>query len=336
MPNLNVFFIHGEWLSSRNTIIQQFTERVKEYTFSGIDNVNVNIVKDYDVKDINNEVISSKINTGPLAAPYDSYNQFLKPLHFFNVSCALKHYEAIRSIAETSNTDDFNIVLEDDVIFDEKIAFLLDNFFENLKESGRLDDVVFLGLPTNISKKDESISFQNTKEVFKHLPFCDSYFMSKETAQKLCKEFIPLKFTANIQLNYVLERSNVQSFLVIPNIFMDGSKYGMSCSSQVPNNSLIFNKDYIETMNFLNKKTVTQEEVQNLLKMFENSPIKKHPDFMHLKAITLSKLGQFETARKIYEETFEIYKANNCIVNKESDFLNNYISLFRNLQTDVF
>jgi GR25 family glycosyltransferase involved in LPS biosynthesis len=293
------------------------------------DKVNIAIIEDFDT--LNADLVKSVLSYE--RKKEDEFNALIQPLNDNNVSACMKHYKALSVIAESSNDDDINMVLEDDVLFDDRICMLLESMFQ--KAIVRNDEIVFMGMPTNKMSGDfdpKNIEFQETNKVCKILPFCDSYIVSKQTASKMVSNFMPITFPTNIQLSYVMKVINAKSYLTVPNIFVDGSKYGSAVSTLTENNTLVFNKDYLTLRNIIGKTSVTQEELTDVINIIQNSSVKNHPDFIHLKAIFLSKLGKNKEAEKTYEDAFNTYVANKCPMSKTSEFLNNYINLYRVLQ----
>lgn len=336
---LNVYFIHAQWLKDRERIISEFQRMTGKYHFKSIKGVKIRVITDYDPADINGEVIARTVSYNPIKdedanipdeAKLSFYNMFLKNLHVFQLSNVLKHYKALEEISKESGENDINLILEDDILYEDKVCMLLERLADELPSDF---DVLFTGLPSNVEHKNRNeFKFQKTKEIFRVLPYCDSYFVSKAGATKLYENYLPIRFINNIQLSYVIEKANVQSTLVLPNIFMDGSKFGMFLSTLNANNQLLFNNDYMQTKMIISKDDHSQQEKDYLTKVLKESPLNAHPDFMALKALYLTKCGSYKDAQEVFESALKIYQANNCILNHESQFLKDYIKLFKHIQ----
>lgn len=340
---LNVFFVHAQWLKDRERTISEFQKLTSKYQFKGIKSIKIRVITDYDPNDINGDIVSKTVSYNPIKDEEDQpeneklsfYNGFLKNLHVFQLSNSLKHYKVLEEISKESSVDDINLVLEDDILYEDKMCMLLDKLISDLPQ---LYDIIFLGLPSNIDpKKRNTVRFQNTNEVFPRvLPYCDSYIVSKETATKLYENYLPIKFVNNVQLSMIMEKTKKTGIIAIPNIFMDGSKFGVFLSLLTPNNLLLFNNEYMRVKAGLsNYEQITKEEKTVLEKLFKDSQLNSHPDFMHLKAQFLSKNGKQKEAETVYETALKIYQMNNCIVNHESQFLKDYIRMYKDMQTDI-
>lgn len=342
---LNVFFIHAQWLKDRERIISEFQKLTSKYQFKGIKSIKIRVITDFDPNDINGDIISKTVSYNPIKDEEDVpppeneklsfYNNFLKNIHVFQLSNTLKHFKVLEEISKESNEDDINLVLEDDIIYEDKVCMMLEKLINDLPSSY---DLMFLGFPSNIdSKKRNLVKFQNVHEVFPRvLPYCDSYIVSKATATKLYENYLPIRFVNNVQLSMVMEKLKLSGLIAIPNIFMDGSKIGAYLSLLTPNNLLLFNGEYMRVKTALSiPNTISKDEKNIIEKIFKESQLNNHPDFMYLKALFFAKEGKQKEAEKLYENALKIYQMNNCIVNHESQFLKDYLRLYRDLQDDI-
>jgi GR25 family glycosyltransferase involved in LPS biosynthesis len=344
VKNLNIFIISASWLKDRQRVITEFQKQIQKYFFKNIKTTTIKVITEYDPNDITGELIQKSVNYTHFkeeddlkddnkSTSFTFYNQFIKNMHLFQLSCVLKHTKAIEHIVNNSGDDDINLILEDDIVYQESMCMMLEKVMESLPSDY---DIAFLGLPTNKAIKDRNeIGYQNTSEIFKVLPYNDSYIISKTAAKKLYDSFLPIKFTYNIQLSYLIDKLALKTVLCLPSIFIDGSKLGMFLSTLTPNNALLFNNDYMQTKNILDNKKdleLTEEETNKLDKTFAESPIKNHPDFLHLRANYLTKQKKYKEAEGVFEEGLKIYSTNSCVVNHESLYLKDYIRLYKNMQ----
>jgi hypothetical protein len=312
MKSLNIYFIHAAWLKDREINIQKFKKIILDYKFKNVSKINIKIIEQYDPNDIVNQDISKLVEYVRLEGPFEKYNQFLKNLHLFQVSNSLKHYKALQLIKENSQDDDINLILEDDILYEDNIALSLDRLIKNIKH-----DILFTGFPTNLHMKDHQ--FQNTKEIFPNgLPYNDSYIVTKEIATKLADNYLPIKFINNIHLTYLLEKISTEPYLSIPNLFINGSMFGTHLSVLTSNNILLFNNEYMNAKTNLDTYDFTKE-----------TPLNNHPEWMYLRALRYVKDKKYDKAIELYKKALEIYKLNNCIINNECQFLKDYTRVFK-------
>lgn len=334
MVNVHIYFIHAKWLQDRQRVITELKKHLNKFKFTGINIQTMQTIEDYDPEVIDSDLVKQHVNYTQLQdsglAPL--YNQCFKNLHVHQLSNALKHAKAIE-LAAKNPAEDINIILEDDLIFEERMCISIEKIVRKLD----IDfDLVFLGLPTNKEVKNKTdVAFQNTNEVFKIIPYCDSYIVSNKAAKMMADKYKPIKFLNNIQLSYMIDSLKLKSQLVVPNIFMDGTKYGTFISSLNGANGLVFNNEYNVAKALVSKDNLIPAEQQNLENVLTNSGLRNHPDFCHLKAIYLVKQEKYQEAKAVFEETYQKYKTANSILNHESSFLKDYIRVFKHLQTDV-
>jgi hypothetical protein len=326
---LNFYFIHAQWLKDREKIITEFSKLVNKYKFKNISNVEIHTITKYDPPEIDGDIISKTVSYSQIPnEPLNFYNQFIKNLHVFQLSNALKHYHALEIISQSQGEDNIHIVLEDDVLYEDKICRHIENLLEELEAEPK--PLVYLGLPSNTENKEAK--FQKTKELFRILPYTDSYIITKSAAKSLYDNYLPIMFVNNIQMSYALDKAEITPVLHVPNLFMDGSKAGIVLSTLTPNNQLMFNNDYMKCRMIIQKESISEEDTQLLEKIFKESPLNSHPDFVYLKALYSVKILQFDKAKEHYEKALEVYQANGCVLNHESQFLKDYTSLFKHIQ----
>lgn len=319
---LNVFIIHANWLKDRQRNIDAFKKILKDFKFQNISNINFKIIEEYDPDAIIKIDIGNFINYSKLE-DNNRFNAFLKNLHLFQLSNSLKHYSALSLIKNNSNDDDINLIIEDDILYEDKICIMLDRLVEKNEK-----DILFLGFPSNI--KDKKTYCQKVYEVFPNgLPYNDSYIVTKSTAEKLANNYLPIKFINNIQLTYLLDKLNIEPYLSIPNLFIDGTKFGNHLSVLNSNNILIFNNEYMTARQSLDDEKISYD-------FYKETPLNDHPEYMNLKGVYLTKIGKYNEAIELYKKILNIYKSNNCIINNESEFLKNYTRIFKFLKYDHY
>ena len=84
---------------------------------------------------------------------------------------------------------------------------------------------------------------------------------------------------------------------------------------------------------FLNKKTpLTDEEHDKIKKLLEKSPIRNNPDFVYLECAYHTHCNNYTQAKKRYEDAYNIFASNACILSNESNFLKDYIRIHKHIQ----
>jgi hypothetical protein len=179
------------------------------------------------------------------------------------------------------------------------------------------------------------IEFQESKKTFGVLPFCDSYLVSHSSCKAMLPHYTPIKFVNNIQIAYVCDKLGLTTLHCLPNMFIDGSKYGMFLSKLSNNNPLIFNADFTSMRSIVSKESLDSNDVSNVDKLLARTPLKNNPDFMHLECMYHTKRKDFAKARQRFEEAFNIYMSNGCVLGNDSIFLRDFIRVHKHLQSDL-
>ena len=166
---LNIFFIHATGLKDREKVISELQKQVQKYHFKNIRSVKIKVITEYDPNEINGEFIQRAVNYSPIkdadelkeenkTLSLSFYNQFLKNMHLFQLSNALKHYKALEYVANSAE-DELNIILEDDVVYEEKVCGFKKNedrpiFSKMLEEieKGNIEKIIDLGAKSHWSR----------------------------------------------------------------------------------------------------------------------------------------------------------------------------------------
>jgi GR25 family glycosyltransferase involved in LPS biosynthesis len=331
---LNVYIIHAKPIKERESVIQNLKSSLKKYKFRNILLSGFTVIEEYDPVDIDMNTIRLYVNYNKVEEPHvEGFNQLLKNMHINQLSNALKHFKAMELIAKTSNDGEVNLVLEDDVLYEDKFCYSLDKLVASLPTQF---DMIFLGIPpNNQSEKPSTFEFQETQKVSPVLPFCDSYLISHSASKALVPNYIPIKFINNIHMSYNCVRLGLKTLNSVPNIFIDGSKYGMFLSKLTNNNPLIFNADFTQLRSILNKDVLDENDKQNVEKIISRTPLKGNPDFIHLESAYHLRSQDYQKAKARLEEAYNTYVANGCILGNDSVFLRDYIKVHKHLQDDI-
>jgi hypothetical protein len=320
VKKLNIYFIHSKELSERENVFKNFEAIFKQYRFKNIVLNKINVIEDFDSKDITANTIQQYVRYDKITeTQFEFYNQLYKNMHINQLSNTLKHFKALEMISAKSHERDINLVLEDDILYEDKVCLSFDKLVKTLPKTY---DFIMLGMPTLTEVSDKTtFNFEDTHKIFKVLPLSDSYIVSTAAAKAVVPHYVPLKFINNIQMSYVTDKLGLSTLQAIPNIFIDGSKYGLFLSKLSTNNPLIFNNDYTTLRNILSKGTISKDEDDIINKLIDRSTIRNNPDFIHLECQYHILCKNYEKAKNRYEEAYKIYVSNGCILNNESLFL---------------
>lgn len=328
MKNLYIYILHCKSLTERDTSINNIVSKLKDASYKNLNIKEVSVIASNDPSEVPIDVIQKTIDYSMIQdASLSRFNQFIKNIHINQLSNTLKHFDALSNIVKKPDSDeDLYLVLEDDMLFGEELNRSLDTIIGSMKE----ESLVFLGLP---SSDQGELCIKPTSANFSVIPLVDSYLITHKTAKLIVDNFFPIKFTSVFQMNYLLSKLGIVSYQSTKNIFVNGSKYGMFVSTLSPNNSLVFNKDYMSILEIVNKQGAPTEDNDIYIeKLLKESPINKSPDFLHLVAKYKMKKNNFKDAEKLFAEAYNLSLSNHGIINHESTMLKDFISIFKYLQ----
>lgn len=331
VKKVNIFFVHSKYTQERQPTIQRFKELIQSYNFRNLKVNKFIVVDDYDPSDIDVNIIKNVVSYDKIERQdMQVYNTLLRNLHINQLSNSMKHMKALQLISICPDNE-INIVLEDDILYEEKLCLSLERLISQMPMKY---DYVFLGMPTTTEMKPSTeFVFQDTHKIFKVLPLCDSYIVSPNAARATITHYKPIKFVNNIQLSYVIDKLGLSSVQCIPNLFVDGSKYGVFVSRVCANNPLIFNNDFMFLASLLKKsECLTKEDHDKVNALLQTSPIKNNPDFIYSECLYHTLCKNYQLAKKRYEDAYKVYLSNACIISNESQFLKDFIRVHKFLQ----
>lgn len=343
---LAVFILHNESLTTRSVTVAKLKKVFSALSArSTLLNLTAfQVITSFDPSTISREKIQEVALISPegLSEPFD---RLVGSMNLRQLSNALKHHEALVKISNTSSPDTVNLVLEDDVLYNEDI---LDRAISTAIRTAPRDwEVMFTGLPSASDDNDdqETMKFHATNSLFRCLPSCESYLVSTKAATRLSRSFLPIRFPTNIHISWLLfdtkNHPESRTYVVSPSIFMDGSKYGTCVSTINANNRLSWNPAYIRLFSLIRatatsstEKSASETDNQNALidRIYESMNFKTHPDAQYLYALSLIKRQNYKKANELMTSAFKTYEKHDCNLNRSSEFLNAYCDLHKYLQ----
>ena len=326
--SLNIYIIHSSKLSNREGNINRLRTLAKDVTNM---EVTINVINEHEPDTINVNNIKNLVKIDKLPEEENQfYKPFVKQMSLEILSNTFNHFKAIQTISKNSK-DSYNLILEDDVMYSDKIYSQLSSLIARLATT-EMWDVVFLGQPSDgtVNTDNNNLVFNNmdTHDLLLHC--CESYILNVDTAKDIVINFFPIRFGYNIQLSYILNKYSYKCLKIFPNICGDGSKMGNYTSSILMNNVLLFNNLYKEIYLMLENNPVLSEELKTRIesKFAENTKY-TNPDFMYLEGLYYKRIGKFDKCKDIFEKAMAKYEEDNTPMNNTSTFLRNYIELFK-------
>lgn len=329
MKNINVYIIHCPSLSNRIALMDDFKKKfsVLEESYK----INYKTIIDYKHTDITKEQLSNLVKLEKIENEnLQKYNNFIRILTPQTISKSLKHYKVLQEI-KNNNSEDINLVIEDDIMVED--TDLPKNFNILIKKLGNDFDICMLGIPSSMENiEKDTYNVIDSKKIYNTLPGSDSYLITSKCATNLVSNFIPIRYEYNIHLTFLAELCNINIKQASPNIFIEASKIGKIKSTTNINNVPIYNFKYKELNSLILKDNLTVDEKDKLQSLLNDEFLSKNPDFIYLKALYQFKLGNYLDSKVLFDEVYEHYKTLNLPISKDSNFLLNFVEIFKFVQ----
>ena len=192
-----------------------------------------NYITDFDQEALTPKVIEQFYEKNPtthdskIEKLWDPSVHTYRELNTPEISCTIKHFEALRLIAESP--EDYGLILEDDVVFREGFV---EEFDHCLSLTPNDWDAVFIG-----SGCGESFQRHKLRESEKINEHCflvghpatncaEAYLVKKEMADKIYKSAQPFHLISAWELAYQLFKFNAKVYWWTPSLIEQGSKNG--------------------------------------------------------------------------------------------------------------
>jgi len=325
--SLNIYIIHSKKLTNRESNIERLKNLAKNT--ANID-ISVNVISEHEPDTININNIKNLVKIDIIPEEDNQfYKSFVKQMSLQILSNTFNHFKAIQTISK-NNTDSYNLILEDDVMYSDKIFSQLSSLITRLDSTEW--DIVFLGQPSDgtVNTENNSLVLNNIDTHDMLLHCCESYLLNVKTAKDIVINFFPIRFGYNIQLSYIINKYKYKCVKIFPNICGDGSKMGNYTSSILMNNVLLFNNLYKEIYLMLENNQVLTDELKDRIELkFRENTKHTNPDFMYLEGLYYKRIGKFDKCKELFDKAMTKYEEDNVPMNNTSTFLRNYIELFK-------
>ncbi len=166
------------------------------------------------------------------------------------ISCSFKHYLALKDIVE--NKYEYAVIMEDNIgAFYENIKHRLEKYLNELPNNW---DIIFDSVWFDYSwlgeeevtkdklvyKKSNEATFNNEGKIIAHggTRAAQFYFLKYQTAKKMYENYLPFNASADMWLNDVLRKCNLNSFWSEPSLVV--SKLNKVSSTNISNKELIY------------------------------------------------------------------------------------------------
>jgi len=216
-----IFVLHYTKLTERK-------ERLDAYLKQH--NIEVEYILDYDQEELTEALVNEWYSTdeatynakidplwGVKTAPFRKLNQA-------EISCTIKHYLGIKSVAEKCN--DYGLILEDDVLFVENFPQIFNTFLANTPDDW---GAIFMGCCAGLRIPPHFIKENINAYQVPHPASRggDSYILRKKVAENIVSTMKPFNTISDWELGYQLYHHNVKTYWWEPPLVIQGSENGL-------------------------------------------------------------------------------------------------------------
>lgn len=140
------------------------------------------------------------------------------------ISLAFKHIRVLQDIVR--NKVQTALVIEDDVVFDDDFV---NKFNLNLMSTPKDWDMIFIGSGCDLRVPQYRIQEGTTAYLKAHpaSKCTDSYLITYDSAERLCKTIIPFTMPIDFELNYQMKEHNMNVYWWDPPLIKQGSQCGL-------------------------------------------------------------------------------------------------------------
>jgi len=333
MNRLNIYIITSKHLTIRKKYLGNNIEHLKKIIQDTGITIKVFMINDYEYTTIESSLndYNKRINYDVIK---DSDSDFLnhnKKLNINQLSNIEKHRQAY-DLIRNNNDDVLHLILEDDILLSTDYNDNISLLFRAIKKFQKWD-IIFTCVANN---NDELIKLIDSRENFKILISKSSYLITSDAASKLYDYFNVLNYQLKIGLSkFIFDNKDIKSFILNKHTFLEGSKIGLFLSSTNTNNFLYQNSDFVTLSSYVNKSSISKDDIFTVENIYKNNQLNNNADFQHSLGLIYYKYGDYKTAKKYLVESVTNIKKNEGLIGNFSEILNNCINMHQYDQPDI-
>jgi tetratricopeptide (TPR) repeat protein len=346
MKRLNIYLVYSEELENRRTTINSVVSLISDICQQKNVDMKLHVITQ-PTKDYVNQhtaTFNNRVNYEKFADTTSIYNDLIMPLNVCQISNFEKHRYIYKLIADSGNTDELHLIMEDDVILLKDYIANISELIDDLNSDATTDwDILFNCL--NVVNNPEK--YININQLYNIIISKSCYIIrNTEMCKKLYDATNTFKLNIKLSLSKFLKENNYTAMSYNKITFIEGSKLGLYPSSVNPNNYLFLNNNYISLKQLSEKKEPTDEDIKNAEKIygeslnipsidiqglmgtiyFNHKDYKKAKEFMNLSLTNLKKCKGYSIMKnnELLNNTINIYKYDQDMLHECLTFTSKY------------
>jgi GR25 family glycosyltransferase involved in LPS biosynthesis len=215
------YVIHYTKLEDRKISIENF---FKKYKYE-----NYKFIEKFDKEELTEDVIAEYYEPS-----IEQYDQKIKHTYANNcesfrklkpaeISCTIKHFEAIKKISEECSN--YGFIIEDDIY---PINNFGNNFNNYLEKTPKDWDAIFMGNCCSLRVSKAGVISQQVAFLKQHpaTKCADAYLIKRELAEKITNNTEKFCTISDWELSYLLKKYDAKVYWWEPNLICQGSEIG--------------------------------------------------------------------------------------------------------------
>lgn len=278
----------------------------------------------------------------PGGGDHPIYSKFQRALNPAELSNYERHRTALEVIQRGAATD-YHLVLEDDIyilpIFEGAWRELLLQLREG-RSKLPADYFALFSMTQNIMTNEEEFHWKPyashpLTETHPLIPSKEVYMVHPKVAAELYQYMTVVQCDMRQTLSrWMYSNMLGQGAICFPSkrLAFDGSKLGMFPSSIHANNLLIYNQEFMEMLQLMSQPE--KKTRGNVLRLYRAIERLNAPDAIHLYAVLMYQLGDFEEAGAAFKKAIEAMNAQGGFMSRGSEMLHNAIEFYKHSQKE--
>jgi glycosyl transferase, family 25 len=198
-------------------------------TFFRCHDIEAEYIQVYDQDELTEEIIdqyycpSEEDYNDKILGTYGTTSNPYRLLRPAEISCTMKHYEAIRRLS--TEVSDYGLIFEDDIMFNPNFV---SSFNSYLKKTPKDWDAIFFGgccgMDVSRDANLEKVAYRKDHPATK---CADGYLLRKDLAAKIEKTMKPFVTISDWELSHQLHMHDATVYWWSPPLIAQGSEHGL-------------------------------------------------------------------------------------------------------------
>lgn len=336
MIKLNIYVVYSQELENRHTTINSSISLIKDICAQKNIETKINVISEPGKEHINKHINTFNTRVNYDKFPSDNiYNELITPLNVCQISNFEKHryiYKLILENSEASDTNNYNLIIEDDIIILKDYITNITEFIDDLNTPDAAHaanewDILF----TCLNVVNNPAKYININELYNIIISKSCYVIkNREMCAKLYEATNTFKLNIKLTLSKFLKDNNYKALSYNKITFIEGSKLGLYPSSVNPNNYLFLNNNYIALKQLSEKKDLTEDDIKKAEQIYSDSQNIPSIDIQNMMGLIHFNYKNYKKAKEYMTTSLNnLKKCKGYSIMKNNEILSNTINIYK-------